>query len=70
MQTLEYHGSEVFLCNTHAPSEAKVSPTENINIHACGGELAGLYTFTRDRIGFKFSRDEFYERLKFSRLLL
>ena len=21
--------------------------TENINIHACGGELDGLYTFTR-----------------------
>ena len=48
MQTLEYHGSEVFLCYTHAPSEAKVSLTENINIHACGGELDGLYTFTRD----------------------
>ena len=27
MQTLEYHGSEVFLCYTHAPSEAKVSLT-------------------------------------------
>ena len=39
MQTLEYHGSEVFSCYTHAPSEAKVSLTENINIHACGGEL-------------------------------
>ena len=39
MQTLEYHRSEVFLCYTHAPSEAKVSLTENINIHVCGGEL-------------------------------
>ena len=44
MQTLEYHGSEVFLCYAHAPSEAKVSLTENINIHACGGELDRLYT--------------------------
>ena len=48
MQTLEYHGNEVFLCYTHAPPEAKVSLTENINIHAFGGELSGLYTFPRD----------------------
>ena len=48
MQTLEYHGSEVILCYTPVPSEAKVSLTENINIHACGGEFDGLYTFTRD----------------------
>ena len=48
MQTLEYHGNEVFLCYTHAPPEDKVSPTENINIHAFGGELNGLYTFPRD----------------------
>ena len=34
----------MFLCYTHAPSEAKVSLTENINIHACGGELDRLYT--------------------------
>ena len=60
----------MFLCYTHVPSEAKVSLTENINIHACGGELAGLYTFTRDLIGFKFSCVEFYERFKISRLLL
>ena len=59
----------MFLCYTHAPSEA-VSQTENINIHVCGGELAGLYTFTRDSIGFKFSCVEFYERFKISRLLL
>ena len=43
MQTLEYRGSEVFLCNIQAPSEAKVSLTENINVHACGSELGGLY---------------------------
>ena len=43
MQTLEYHGSEVILCYTPVPSEAKVSPTENINIHACGDEFDGLY---------------------------
>ena len=49
MQTLEYHGSEVFLCYTHAPSEAKVSLTENVNINACGGELDGLYTFPLQR---------------------
>ena len=48
VQTLEYHGNEVFLCYTHAPPEAKVSLTENINIHAFGGELNGLYTFPRD----------------------
>ena len=48
MQTLEYHGSEVLLCYTHAPSEAKVLLTENVNIHACGGELDGLYTFPRN----------------------
>ena len=36
MQTLEYRGSVVFLCYTHAPSEAKVSLTENINIQTCG----------------------------------
>ena len=48
MQTLEYHGSEVFLCYTHAPSEAKVSQTESKNIHACGGQFDGLYTFRRD----------------------
>ena len=28
VQTLEYHGSEEFLCYTHALSEAKVSLTE------------------------------------------
>ena len=61
MQTLEYHGNEVFLCYMHAPSEAKVSLTENINIHACGGELDGLYTFPRNWIGFKFSCVEFGE---------
>ena len=49
MQTLEYHGSEVFLCYTHAPSEAKVSLTENVNINACGDELDGLYTFPQQR---------------------
>ena len=38
----------MFLCYTHASSEAKVSLAENINIHACGGELDGLYTFTHD----------------------
>ena len=38
----------MFLCYTHAPPEAKVSLTENINIHACGGELDGLYKFIRD----------------------
>ena len=70
MQPLEYRGSEVFLCYTHAPSEAKVSLTENINIHACGGELDRLYTFKRDCIGFKFSCVEFGERLRISRLLL
>ena len=43
MQTLEYHGSEVFLYYTHTPSEAKVSLTENIKIHAYGGEFDGLY---------------------------
>ena len=48
MQTLEYHGSEVFLCYTYAPSGAKVSLTESIKIHACGGEFDGLYTFRRD----------------------
>ena len=48
MQTLEYRGSEVLLRDMHAPSEAKVSLTENINIHACGGELDGLYKFIRD----------------------
>ena len=47
MQTLEYHGNEVFLCYTHAPSEAKVSPTENINIQACEVDLDGLHTFPR-----------------------
>ena len=26
----------MFLCYTHAPSEAKVSLTENINIQTCG----------------------------------
>ena len=60
MQTLEYHGNEVFLCYTHAPPEAKVSLTENINIHAFGCELNGL----------KFSCVEFGERLKICRLLL
>ena len=45
----------------HAPSEAKVSLTENINMHASGGELDGLYTFPLDWIGFKFSRVEFGE---------
>ena len=49
MQTLEYHGSKVFLCYTHAPSEVKVSLTENVNINACGGELDGLYTFPLQR---------------------
>ena len=44
-----------------APSEAKVSLTENINMHASGGELDGLYTFPLDWIGFKFSRVEFGE---------
>ena len=39
VQTLEYHGNEVFLCYTHASPEAKVSLTENINIHAFGCEL-------------------------------
>ena len=48
MQTLEYHGSVVFLCYVHAASEAKISLTENINKHTCGGYLDGLYTFTRD----------------------
>ena len=48
MQTFEYHGSEVFLCFTRAPSEVKVSLTENINIHACGVELGRLYSFPRD----------------------
>ena len=48
MQTPECHGSELFLFYTHAPSEAKVSLTENINIHTCGLELDGLYTFPRD----------------------
>ena len=48
MFTLENRGSEVFLCYTHAPPEAEASLTEKINIHACGGELDGLYTFTRD----------------------
>ena len=70
MQTLEYHGSEVLLCYTHALSEAKVLLTENVNIHACGGELDGLYTFPRNRIGFKFSCVEFGELLKISRHLL
>ena len=46
------HGSDVFLCYTHAPSEAKVSLTENTNIQSCGGEFDGLYTFTRDGISF------------------
>ena len=39
---------QVFLCYTHAPSEAKVSLSESINIQACGGEFDGLYTFRRD----------------------
>ena len=43
MQTLEYRGSEVLLRDIQAPSEAKVSLTENINVHACGSELGGLY---------------------------
>ena len=43
MQTLEYRGSEVLLRDMHAPAEAKVSLTENINVHACGSELDGLY---------------------------
>ena len=38
----------MFSCYTHAPSEAKVSLTENTDIHTCGGELDGLYTFTHD----------------------
>ena len=38
----------MFLCYTHALSEAKVSLTENTDIHTCGGELDGLYTFTHD----------------------
>ena len=70
MQTLEYHESEVFLCYTYAPSEAKVSLTENISMHACGGELDGLYTFQRNLIGFQFSGVEFGELLKISRLLI
>ena len=41
-------GGEVFLCYTHAPCEAKVSLTENIDIHACGAELDGLCTFPRN----------------------
>ena len=48
VQTLEYHETEVFLCYMHTPSKAKVSLTENVNRHACGGEFDGLYTFTRD----------------------
>ena len=43
------------MLRTYAPSEAKVSLTENISMHACGGELDGLYTFQRNLIGFKFS---------------
>ena len=39
----------MFLCYTHAPSEAKVSLTENVNINACGDELDGLYTFPLQR---------------------
>ena len=39
-------GGEVFLCYTHAPCEAMVSLTENIDIHAFGAELDGLCTFT------------------------
>ena len=54
----------------HAPSEGKVSLTENINLHVCGGELDVLYTFPRDWIGFKFSCVEFGERFNISRLLL
>ena len=54
----------------HAPSEAKVSLTENINLHACGDELDGLYTFPRDWIGFNFSCVEFGERFNIFRLLL
>ena len=63
-------GGEVFLCYTHAPCEAKVSLTENIDIHAFGAELDGLCTFPRNWIGFKFSCVEFGERLKICRLLL
>ena len=33
----------MFLYYTHTPYEAKVSLTENINIHAYGGEFDGLY---------------------------
>ena len=40
----------------HARTFQTVSLTENINIHACGGELAGLYTFTRDWIGFIYDK--------------
>ena len=40
----------------HARTFQTVSLTENINIHACGGELAGLYTFTRDCIGFIYDK--------------
>ena len=60
----------MFLCYTYAPSEAKVSLTENISMHACGGELDGSYTFQRSLIGFKFSCVEFGEVLKISRLLI
>ena len=42
----------MFLCYTHAISEAKVSLTENINIHTYGFELDGLYTFPRDFLSF------------------
>ena len=70
MQTLEYHESEVFLYYTYALSEAKVSLTENISMHTCGGELDGLYIFQRHLIGFKFSFVEFGELLKISRLLI
>ena len=45
MQTLEYHGNEVFLCYTHAAPKAKVSLTENINTHAFGGELKPALSF-------------------------
>ena len=59
MQTLEYHGGEVFLCYTHTPSEAKVSLTEDINIHACGGELDDYTRSHTIESVFKFSCVEF-----------
>ena len=39
----------------HAPSEAKVSLAENINLHACGGELDGRFHAIESALSFPVS---------------